>query len=94
MSSCLENVIDEEIPSAYVEEWPLFIQYRETNQYKEFVDKHKELFETKEYEPENQLDENSEEMIIEFGDVKRDKNVEEVEIPPVPIENTPHVEYE
>ena len=47
----LEETINKDIPAWCVDEWPLFKQYRSSSQYQDFVNSHKDLFETKGYEP-------------------------------------------
>lgn len=47
----LEEAINKDIPAWCVNEWPLLKQYRNTSQYQEFANLHKDLFETKGYEP-------------------------------------------
>ena len=41
----LENILGKQISVNNVKTWPIFIQYRESNEYKKLVDKHKDLFE-------------------------------------------------
>lgn len=52
VSSILEEVIDTEIPACYVEQWPLFLQYRQSGEYRNFRAKHKDEFEKLGYQPE------------------------------------------
>lgn len=47
----LEETIDKDIPAWCVDEWPLLKQYRSSSQYQDFVSSHRDLFETKGYEP-------------------------------------------
>lgn len=44
VSKILNGIIETDFPARYVKEWPLFIQYRESDSYKKFVDNHQELF--------------------------------------------------
>lgn len=49
----LEDAIEREIPAYAVATWPLFNQYRESDEYQYFKNKHKDEFELLGYEPEN-----------------------------------------
>lgn len=51
VSRILENTINNEVLVSHIEQWPLFIQYRESESYKEFRNKHKSLFEVQDYQP-------------------------------------------
>lgn len=44
VSALLEDMIEEEIQVTELEEWPLFIQYRKSDEYGEFKKVHRELF--------------------------------------------------
>ena len=69
VSEILESVIDNEIPASYVETWPLFLQYRETDNYIEFRNSHKELFAVQDYKPEYlDVDSDEEGILEEFGE--------------------------
>ena len=67
VSESLESAIINEIPAWCVKEWPLFNQYRKSEQYRKFVEKHEELFETIEYEPNNETIGEKEDIINELG---------------------------
>ena len=67
VSTLLEGVIDNEIPVWCVKDWPLFNQYRESKEYKMFVEKNKELFDTEGYESTNESVGDSEDVITELG---------------------------
>ena len=45
VSEILEDIIGKEIDVSSVKTWPLFIQYRQSNEFQEFISKHKDLFE-------------------------------------------------
>lgn len=64
VTEILEDIIGNELPACYVEQWPLFIQYRQSDEYKKFRNKHKEEFEKLGYQPEC-LEMNSQDDIIE-----------------------------
>lgn len=69
VSETLESVIDNEIPASFVETWPLFLQYRETDYYIEFRNNHKDLFAIQDYQPEYlNVDSDEEEILEEFGE--------------------------
>ncbi len=65
VTNMLEDIIEKEIPARYIEEWPLFLQYRETEQYTLFVDNHKSLFDIKEYEPDKENADENEDCLLE-----------------------------
>ena len=50
VSKELDEVIGTKFPGRFVKEWPLFIQYRESIQYKKFIKKHEGLFGMKGFE--------------------------------------------
>lgn len=52
VSYYLEQIIEKDMSPNTVETWPLFIQYRLSGQYKEFKKLHADLFEIKQYNPE------------------------------------------
>ena len=52
VSYYLEQIIEKVMSPNTVETWPLFIQYRLSEQYKEFKKLHADLFEIKQYNPE------------------------------------------
>lgn len=69
VSETLESVINDEIPASFVETWPLFLQYRETDNYIEFRNSHKELFAVQDYQPEYlNVDSDEEGILEEFGE--------------------------
>ena len=68
VSEILEDIIGTEIPACYVEQWPLFLQYRESEQYIQFRDKHLEEFEKLGYQPEYLAVDSDEDIVEEFGD--------------------------
>ena len=67
VSGILEKIIGTEIPSCYIEQWPLFIQYRESEEYEKFREKHKEEFEELGYIPDYLAVDSEEEIIDEYG---------------------------
>lgn len=69
----LELVIGREILASSVETWPLFLQFRTSEEYLIFKDKHKDLFEIHEYDPDVIENENCEE--IDEGMVNNLKNI-------------------
>lgn len=69
VSETLENVIGNEIPASFVEQWPLFLQYRETENYIQFRNEHKELFDIQGYQPEYlRVDSEEGETLEMFGE--------------------------
>lgn len=68
VSELLEDIIGTEIPACYVEQWPLFIQYRQSDEYKKFRNKHMEEFEKLGYQPEYMEMDSHEDVTDEFGD--------------------------
>ena len=52
LSKELELAIDTEIPASYIAEWPLFNDYRKSENYKEFVENHKDQFKVFGYDAE------------------------------------------
>lgn len=69
VSEILENVIDNGIPASSIENWPLFLQYRETENYTQFRNAHKDLFAIQDYQPEYiKIDSDDEELIEVFGE--------------------------
>lgn len=68
VSNVLEKIIGTEIPSCYIEQWPLFIQYRESEEYKMFRDKHMEEFEELGYVPDYLTVSSEEEIVDEYGE--------------------------
>lgn len=69
ISVILEDIINKEIPACYVEQWPLFIQYRESESYKQFRSDHKEIFEMLGYQPEHISADSESDIIEEYGDI-------------------------
>lgn len=67
LSEVLSRIINVEIPANYIKEWPLFLQYRGSEEYKEFLIKNKEKFETVKYKPSNESVESEETLISESG---------------------------
>lgn len=67
ISTLLEGVIESELPVWCVKDWPLFNQYRESEEYKLFVEKNKDLFDIKGYESSNETIGDSEDVIMELG---------------------------
>ena len=63
VSKGLEEILEKEIPAHMVESWPLFIQYRESKEYQEFREIHSDLFQIKEYDPEDIEIEQNDEII-------------------------------
>ncbi|MEY8237390.1 hypothetical protein AALA36_16995 [Lachnospiraceae bacterium 66-29] len=69
VSEILEDAIDNEIPTSCVEQWPLFLQYRETDDYVQFRNAHKDLFAIQDYQPEYlNVESDEEEILEEFGE--------------------------
>lgn len=55
VSVSLDNLINkEEWPAEVIEEWPLFIQYRSSEEYKKFKEAHTDIFEIKGYVPDSE----------------------------------------
>ena len=52
VTEILEEIMGQELQASHVESWPLFKQYRESEEYSAFRQRHNELFEVKGYEPE------------------------------------------
>lgn len=52
VTEILEEIMGQELQASHVESWPLFKQYRESEEYSTFRQRHNELFEVKGYEPE------------------------------------------
>lgn len=69
----LERAIDKDIPAWCVDDWPLFKQYRRSSQYHDFVNLHKDLFETKGYEPNKEtVDLTGDEISVLEGEMKKE----------------------
>ncbi len=68
VSLLLEDAIETEVPVWCVKEWPLFNQYRQSEEYKRFVEKNKELFDTEGYQPTNDAMGDPEDVINELGE--------------------------
>ena len=67
ISEILEDIIDNEIPASCIEQWPLFLQYRETENYLHFREAHKDLFEIQDYHPEYlKIDSDDDEVAEDF----------------------------
>ena len=49
ITSILENEINKGISVSEVKAWPLFIQYRESDEYNRFVEEHKDVFTVENY---------------------------------------------
>lgn len=62
------ELVNLNIPAWCVKDWPLLNQYRESEQYALFVEKHKDLFDTNGYESANEAIGDSEDVISELGD--------------------------
>ena len=58
VSILLDKGLDDCIHPDYVREWPLFIQYRESEYYQDFIKSHANVFETQGYESENETPNN------------------------------------
>lgn len=54
------EMLDMNYPDVYnsymIQTWPIFIEYRKTDEYKDFRMRHKEHFETYEYSPEKNIE--------------------------------------
>ena len=74
VSKYLEMSIEKDIPAWCVGEWPLFLQYRETEQYRIFADKHKDILDKKGYESDNQSIDSSEEAFAIINEINADDN--------------------
>ena len=70
VSVALERTINDGIMSNDIVEWPLFKQYRETEEYKVFLEKHKELFDVKGYDITNIDLEDKEDIVSVLQSVK------------------------
>lgn len=53
ISDILENTIGTEIRVREVKEWPLFLQYRESSYYSDFIKRHKDIFSYESFMPED-----------------------------------------
>ncbi len=51
VSEGLERILGKEFPVDYIENWPLFLQYRTSEEYVVFKEMHKEVFEVQDYQP-------------------------------------------
>lgn len=69
VSVILDKIIDNELPANYIEEWPLFIQYRTSEEYKKFKKDHAEIFEIKGYTPDNETVDNENYMLSKLENV-------------------------
>lgn len=74
VSQYLEISIEKDIPSWCIKEWPLFLQYRESEQYIGFVEKHKDVLQTKGYESDKQSMDNPEETFAKLNEINEDDN--------------------
>lgn len=70
VSATLDKIIDKELASNYIEEWPLFIQYRTSEEYKKFKEDHAEFFEIKGYTPDNETVDNENDMLSKLENVR------------------------
>lgn len=52
VTEILEEIMGQELQASHIENWPLFKQYRESEEYIAFRERHNDLFEVKGYEPE------------------------------------------
>ncbi len=68
VSNVLEKIIGTEMPSCYVEQWPLFIQFRESEEYRKFRERHREEFEELGYVPDYLTVNSEDEIVDEYGD--------------------------
>lgn len=68
VSNILDEILGSGLQTFEVERWPLFIQYRESNEYHEFREKHKEKFEVFGYQPEFMEVASDDEALDEFID--------------------------
>lgn len=81
VSMVLEEIIGKDLPAVFVEEWPLFLQYRESKQYKEFTKKHSDLFEVQGFESmdeKEQIIETLESTIESDGNNKEENSQKEI----------------
>ena len=74
VSQYLEISIEKDIPSWCIKEWPLFLQYRESEQYIGFVEKHKDILQTKGYESDKQSIDNLEETFAKLNEINEDNS--------------------
>ena len=68
VNDILEEVLGSDIQAYCIEEWPLFIQYRKSKEYKKFKQKHAKEFDIFGYKPEYIPVENEEDILNEFED--------------------------
>ena len=66
VSMLLNDAIKSEIPAWCIKDWPLLNQYRESEQYRTFIEEHKKMFETQGYESNNETVESTEEILNEL----------------------------
>ena len=62
-----------DIPACYIEEWPLFIQYRDSMEYRNLKKTHSKEFEELGYEPDSITVENEEGILDKF-----ENNIEQI----------------
>lgn len=63
VSEILNKIIGVEMPVQNILEWPLFIQYRKSDEYKKFVNDHSDMFKINEYVPSDKTIEEEKEII-------------------------------
>lgn len=63
VSEILNKIIETEMPVQNIIEWPLFIQYRKSDEYKKFVNDHSDMFKVNEYVPNDKTIEEEQEII-------------------------------
>mgnify|MGYP000858588391 CR=1 FL=1 len=73
VNEILEKVLGKDIPACYIEEWPLFIQYRDSMEYRNLKKTHSKEFEELGYEPDSITVENEEGILDKF-----ENNIEQI----------------
>lgn len=75
LSKILDELINESIPANYIKEWPLFLQYRNTNEYADFMKRHINDFNEAKFDSNNETMGTNEDILNELGiDLSEMKN--------------------
>lgn len=74
VSEILNKIIETEMPVQNIIEWPLFIQYRKSDEYKKFVNDHSDMFKVNKYVPNDKTIEEEQEIISRL---KNNANVDD-----------------
>ena len=67
LSNILDKLINKSIPANYIKEWPLFLQYRDTQEYTDFVKIHINDFNEAKFDSDNETMVSNEDIINELG---------------------------